>query len=308
MKRVETRLSEIRYRTSDTSKMLGKFIARRVLKTWIEEFMDEDKGKIVEIERTEILFEKGTYIDNNVLSSIKFYMEEGSVTEIEVSNQKRLAISEPNGCFYPYKAVARIEDKRRSFLLYATSIANALVILTDYIELNYRGGFTITDIKEMDYCTVIIDRLKSVSARKYEVDRAYLNNEISVEEYTEATCDAIMNGNPDSEEGDDNPKEQKKFYQISAHIVLHDEKEGDDSEDSTFIVQTISAARANLLIETHLRRLQEERYQESLKHPERTFVRRQINSFIEESKIIPIGCFIPKIFSEAYYEPAENDS
>lgn len=187
-----------------------------------------------------------------------------------------------------------------------SSVANALVILVDYIELYYKGGFEITDIKEMEYCVVIIDRLKSAEARRYELDVAYLKGEMKMEDFVEATCDNITKGNPDAE-NDDDKKETKKFYQIGAHVVLHDDKEGDIEEDHTFIVQTFSAVRANMLIEKWLRDKQEERFRESLKHPERTFVKYQINSFIEESKIIPIGCFIPVNFSEVYNDRANDD-
>jgi len=229
-------------------------------------------------------------------------IQEGSLKEVEVSNQNRQGMLLENRSLLPFKAVAKIDGKRKSFLLYANSIANALVIMVDFIELNYKGGFEISDIKEMDYCVVIIDRLKSAEARRYEIDAAYLKGDISMEDFVEATCDNISKGNPDDEQQDDDKKETKKFYQIGAHVVLHNDKEGDIEEDHTFIVQTVSAVRANMLIEKWLRDKQEERFNESLKHPERTFVKYQINSFIEESKIIPIGCFIPVEFSKVYNE------
>ncbi|WP_279065133.1 RNA polymerase subunit sigma [Muribaculum intestinale] len=304
---VESRKTEIRYVTSDPAKMLGKWVARRALRTWTEDFVDEDTGKVESIERNEILLERGTYISQDVLCSIKFMMSEGSLKEVEVSNQNRQGMLLENRSLFPYKAVAKIDGKRKSFLLYANSVANALVILVDYIELHYKGGFEITDIKEMEYCVVIIDRLKSAEARRYELDAAYLKGEMSMEDFVEATCDNISKGNPDAEGKSDDKKETKKFYQIGAHVVLHDDKEGDIEEDHTFIVQTISAVRANMLIEKWLRDKQEERFRESLKHPERTFVKYQINSFIEESKIIPIGCFIPVSFSEVYNDRANDD-
>lgn len=304
-KTVESRKSEIRYVTNDPAKMLGKWIARRALKTWYEDYKDEDTGEKVSIERNEILLERGTYISQEVLCTIKFLMEEGSLKEVEVSNQNRQGMLLENRSFLPYKGVAKIDGKRKTFLLYANSVANALVIMVDYIELHYKGGFEITDIKEMEYCVVIIDRLKSAEVRRYELDAAYLRGEMSVEDFAEATCDKIIQGNPDADK-DDDKKETKKFYQIGAHVVLHDDKEGDIEEDHTFIVQTISAVRANMLIEKWLRDKQEERFRESLKHPERTFVRYQINSYIEESKILPIGCFIPVNFSEVYND-REND-
>lgn len=297
---VESRKTEIRYVTNDPAKMLGKWVARRALRTWTEDFIDKDTNETVSVERNEILLERGTYISQDVLCSIKFMMQEGSLKEVEVSNQNRQGRLLENRSFLPYKAVAKIDGKRKSFLLYANSVANALVILVDYIELHYKGGFEITDIKEMEYCVVIIDRLKSAEDRKYELDAAYLKGDISMEDFVEATCDNITKGNPDEDEGNDGKKETKKFYQIGAHVVLHDDKEGGLEEDHTFIVQTFSAVRANMLIEKWLRDKQDERFQESLKHPERTFVKYQINSFIEESKIIPIGCFIPADFSKVY--------
>lgn len=62
---IETRKTEIRYRTSDPERMLGRFIARRALKTWTEDFVDKDTDEIISIERNEILFERGTYIDSD---------------------------------------------------------------------------------------------------------------------------------------------------------------------------------------------------------------------------------------------------
>lgn len=303
---IESRKTEIRYVTDDPGKMLGKWVARRALKTWTEEFTDEDTGETVSIERSEILLERGTYITQDVLCSINFMMSEGSLKQVEVSNQNRQGILLENRSLFPYKAVAKIDGRRKSFLLYANSIANALVIMVDYIELNYKGGFEITDIKEMEYCVVIIDRLKSAEARKYELDVAYVKGEMSMEDFVEATCDNIVKGNPDAEDIEDEKKETKKFYQIGAHVVLHNDKEGDIEEDHTFIVQTVSAVRANMLIEKWLRDQQEERFKESLKHPERTFVKYQINSFIEESKIIPIGCFIPVEFSKVYTDAYDD--
>lgn len=297
---VESRKSEIRYKTNDPAKMLGKWVARRALRTWTEDFFDNETGRTVSIERNEVLLERGTYISQDVLSSITFMMQEGSLEEVEVSNQNRQGMLLENRSLLPYKAVAKIDGKRKTFLLYANSVANALVIMVDYIELNYKGGFEITDIREMEYCVVIIDRLKSAEARRYELDAAYLKGNISMEDFVEATCDNIAKGNPDEDKDDEGKKETKKFYQIGAHVVLRDDKEGDIEEDHTFIVQTFSAVRANMLIEKWLRDKQDERFRESLKHPERTFVKYQINSFIEESRIIPIGCFIPTDFSKVY--------
>lgn len=59
--KVKTRKDEIRIKTDDPKRMLNKYICARVLKTWTEDFVDKDTGKIVSVERNEVLFEKGTY-------------------------------------------------------------------------------------------------------------------------------------------------------------------------------------------------------------------------------------------------------
>lgn len=296
--RIETRKDEIRLTTGDPKRMLGKFIVRRVLKKWNEDVFDKTTGDKATIERAQLLFEKGTYIDQDVLSSIKFYIEAGDIKEIEVSNQKRLAFPVQNSHLFPYKASVKYGDKKTTYLLYARSVANALVILTDYVELNSTGEFYVTDIKELDYCTVLVDNLKSASDRAYELDVAYLKNEISMEEFVSGTVEGIATGNSDANEDEEPGK--KKFYQIKAHIVKSHKDEGEEETDGVFIVHTYTAARANILIEKWLRDKQEERYRESLQNPDNKFIKWEINSFIEESKIIPIGVFIPVQFSEAY--------
>ena len=129
---IETRKTEIRYVTSDPKKMLNMYLAKRVLKTWEESFIDEDTGETVTIERNEILFDR---------------MEADGIKEVEVSNQNRLAFENENKFLYPYLAQAQIGDKKHKFLLYATGLENSCSILKDYIELNYMFGFTLTMVK-----------------------------------------------------------------------------------------------------------------------------------------------------------------
>ncbi len=68
---IETRKTEKRYVTSDPKKMLNMYLAKRVLKTWEESFIDEDTGETVTIERNEILFDRGTLIDQDTLAKIQ---------------------------------------------------------------------------------------------------------------------------------------------------------------------------------------------------------------------------------------------
>jgi DNA-directed RNA polymerase subunit beta len=43
-------------------RFLGKKLAARVLRTWVEDFVDEDTGEVVSIERNEVVMERDTSI------------------------------------------------------------------------------------------------------------------------------------------------------------------------------------------------------------------------------------------------------
>jgi len=105
---VESRKTEIRFVTSDPKKMLGKWVARRALKTWTEDMVDSDTGENVSIERTSVLLERGTYIDHKELESITFMMQSGELAEVEVSNQNRQGMLLTSTVLFPFKAVAKI--------------------------------------------------------------------------------------------------------------------------------------------------------------------------------------------------------
>ncbi len=49
---------------------LGKRLAARVLRTWVEDFVDEDTGEVVSIERNEIVMERDTILDEEAIETI----------------------------------------------------------------------------------------------------------------------------------------------------------------------------------------------------------------------------------------------
>ena len=289
---IETRKTEIRYVTSDPKKMLNMYLAKRVLKTWEESFIDEDTGETVTIERNEILFDRGTLIDQDTLAKIRFSMEADDIKEVEVSNQNRLAFENENKFLYPYLAQAQISDKKYKFLLYATGLENACLILKDYIELNYQFGFTLTMIKEFDSCVILTDNLKE---RKVDdTSLAYLKNEITMAEYVDKMDDET------EDSGEESKPNEKKFYQIETKITFTD-GENEDERVQTFVVNTFNVDRAMMLI-THYLKNKEEECEKQAKEKGHGFRKREIHTAIESAKPIPVGRFIPKEFSMAYME------
>lgn len=288
---VETRNNEIRLITSDPAQMLWKYTVKPVLKTWKEDFVDEDTKEIVTIERSMVLLDRGVLIDHDVLQSIRFWQEEGSVNEIEVSDQRRMGFEFKNEYMNPYKAAVKTREKKFSLLLYATSLAKAAEVITDYMELNLAEGFFITDIRELDSCVILVDVMKQLTQKDIDKNVGYMKGE----EIPKEDEDLEEEPEPDNKE----EALKLKFYQINAKIQLVKEGENDEEQSGAFIVQTFSAMRANLIINKYLENRQEERIREA-KERNIDMPRKMIFSFIEESKILSVSRFIPKEFSEAY--------
>jgi len=61
---------EVKVDKKSLQKFIGKRLAARVLRTWVEDFVDEDTGEVVSIERNEIVLERDTVLDESNIAMI----------------------------------------------------------------------------------------------------------------------------------------------------------------------------------------------------------------------------------------------
>jgi len=61
---------EVKVSKSGLKKILGRKLAARVLKTWHEDFVDEDTGEVVSIERNEIVLDRDTVLEKDYIEDI----------------------------------------------------------------------------------------------------------------------------------------------------------------------------------------------------------------------------------------------
>ena len=61
---------EVKVTKSGLKKLVGRKLAARVLKSWIEDFVDEDTGEVVSIERNEVIVDRETVIEKEHLDVI----------------------------------------------------------------------------------------------------------------------------------------------------------------------------------------------------------------------------------------------
>lgn len=153
-KNLTPRVEEEIITTSDLKEMKGKYLAENLYRKWTEDFIDEDTGETVAMERREIIAERGKYIDNELLTEIDFFLQSGDISEVKISNVQRVGFE--NQRYTTIWAVtAEIKAKKKHFYLGANSIEMAHDIATDYIEQSYKGSFSVVAIKELSYVNIV---------------------------------------------------------------------------------------------------------------------------------------------------------
>jgi DNA-directed RNA polymerase subunit beta len=61
---------EVKVTKTGLKKVLGRKLAARVLKTWVEDFVDEDTGEVVSIERNEVVLDRDTILEKDQIEEI----------------------------------------------------------------------------------------------------------------------------------------------------------------------------------------------------------------------------------------------
>ena len=61
---------EVKVSKSGLKRVVGRSLAARVLKSWVDDFVDEDTGELVPIERNEVILERDTVLENKHIEEI----------------------------------------------------------------------------------------------------------------------------------------------------------------------------------------------------------------------------------------------
>lgn len=225
MKEVKTRFDEVKFRTSDVTKMQGMYLAESVYQTWTEDMLDETTGEVKQVSRSRVLFGIGTKVTPDIMVQIQFHQQCGDITEdILVSDQLRGGRSintSTNGNPYLVK-VTMMNGKKRKFILHATSVAMANEIMKDYGELEMEDGFQISSIQEAEKFVVIEDNLRTMTE--------------------------VENGETGAELETDNEDFEPKFYKIDTKCEVLVNEEAVNEFESSFLVFAQDAEQGKELI------------------------------------------------------------
>ncbi len=111
---------EIKVSKTALKKLVGRRLAARVVKTWFEDFVDEDTAEVVSIERTEVVLDRETVLENHHIDlivesgakTILLHKEGQKITEYEIiynTLQKDPCNSEKEAIFHIYRLLRSAE-------------------------------------------------------------------------------------------------------------------------------------------------------------------------------------------------------
>ena len=111
---------EVKVNKSNLKKVVGRRLAARVLKSWIEDFVDEDTGEVVSLERNEIVIDRETVLENDHIDEIielgvpyvLLHKEESNQSDYSIiynTLQKDPSNSEKEAVYYIYRQLRNAE-------------------------------------------------------------------------------------------------------------------------------------------------------------------------------------------------------
>ena len=135
--------------TNKPEEIFHKYLAESAIKTWTEDFVDEDTGKIMSIERHEVIFDCGTYIDESVFPKIMFSIQSEELKTVKVCDKKPLA---KRNNMQVRRYIVKLSDGLRKSNIYTTRARtpeDAAQMVCDYYSIygipTLSGNFSVID-------------------------------------------------------------------------------------------------------------------------------------------------------------------
>lgn len=171
---------EIKATKTNLKKMVGRKLAARVVRSWVEDFVDEDTGEVVSIERTEVLIDRETKLEDKHIDmitdagikSILVHKESGRSTDYEIifnTLQKDTANSEKEAVEYIYRQLRNAEPPDEET---ARGIIDKLFFSEKRYDLGEVGRYRINKKLDLniDSETKILTKEDIISIIKYLVE------------------------------------------------------------------------------------------------------------------------------------------
>jgi len=179
---------EVKVNKANLKKLVGHKLAARVVRSWIEDFVDEDTGEVVSIERTEVLIDRETAIENEHIDiiidagvkTILVHSETSSSTDYSIifnTLQKDTANSEKEAVEFIYRLLRNAEPPDEDT---ARGIIDKLFFSDKRYDLGDVGRYRINKKLNFDdsVTTKVLTKEDIISIIKYLVELQNLKTEV----------------------------------------------------------------------------------------------------------------------------------
>lgn len=250
------------FRTSNPDEMIGKYLVHAAEKTWTEDFIDEDSGEVVSIERHEVLVTCG-YIDKEKLQEIMFAIQSGDIEDVEVceDNVSDMKIYTPDW-MNTYNVELRHNNQTEKYVVCAQTIPQAIVIACEFGQLHrgMTGYVSISKVIRLDVNVVPDDH------------QCIPEDERIPAQY---------------------PKE---YFKVTVRDGWNDELGGEHREDTNFIITAndVGEAKERIARMIEINRAIQEKKGE---HIDKSLV-----TTIRKALPFKVDCVVPMEYSELYKE------
>ncbi|HNW90598.1 MAG TPA: DNA-directed RNA polymerase subunit beta [Bacteroidales bacterium] len=179
---------EVKVSKSALKKLVGRKLAARVVRSWIEDFVDEDTGEVVSIERTEVLIDRETAIENEHIDTIidagvktiLIHSEMNNSTDYSIifnTLQKDTANSEKEAVEFIYRLLRNAEPPDEDT---ARGIIDKLFFSDKRYDLGDVGRYRINKKLNFDnsVTTKVLTKEDIISIIKYLVELQNLKTDV----------------------------------------------------------------------------------------------------------------------------------
>ena len=225
--------------TNKPEEMLFRYLAENAVKTWTENFIDQDTGETVPVERHEVIFDRGTYIDESLLPKIMFSIQSEELKTVKVCENKPL-VKRDNMNVRRY--IVKLADASHNCIVYTTRAKtpeDAAQMVCDYYTIyglpTLLGNFSVIDSSTTGLRLLYKEDLGEESwDNMYRIRHAELEGKIY-------NSDKVLPP----------PFQNDRFFKVS--VCFWDEAEGKyDKSTGNYIIPALTLEDASMLMRDYL--------------------------------------------------------
>ena len=225
--------------TNKPEEMLHKYLAERAVKKWTENFIDQDTGEKVPVERNEVIFDRGTYIDESMLPKIMFSIQSEELKTVKVCENIPL-VKRDNMNVRRY--IVKLADASHNCNVYTTRAKtpeDAAQMVCDYYTI-YGLPTLLGNFSVIDSSTTGLRLLYKEEFGEEYWDDMYMARRVSLQGKVNNT-DKVLPP----------PFQNERFFKVS--VCFWDEAEGKFSKStSNYIIPAIRLEDAASLMRDYL--------------------------------------------------------